>query len=91
MYYALEPFGEYQEYWRTGLICSMIANIMRGKNQRAYVPEDFMPQSFVMKRKQSTSELKELFQAHFDKGDRKITKKDFMRARRKRGIKKGKR
>lgn len=33
-----------KEYWRTGLICSVLANINRGKDTKAFTPQDFMPQ-----------------------------------------------
>lgn len=42
-YYSIEPFGEHAAFWRAGQIAATIANVNRGKRQRAYKPEDFMP------------------------------------------------
>lgn len=90
-YYLIEPFGEYYEFWRAGLICSMIANLLRGKDQKVAKPEDFIPDVFKDKKKQSTSEMKILLEANFQKKGKNPTKKDYLRAKRKRGIKKKKR
>ena len=43
-YYAIEPWGEAPNYWRNGLLCSMVANAMRGKDQRPFEVTDFIPQ-----------------------------------------------
>lgn len=43
VYYELEPFGEEREDLRMGIICSTIANANRGKNSRAFKPQDFIP------------------------------------------------
>ena len=48
-YYALEPFGSYAEFWRAAMIASMIANVNRSKNQKAFTPEDFMPSGMAEK------------------------------------------
>lgn len=42
-YYGLEPFGERTEFLRTGIVAATIANVNRGKGQKAFSPEDFMP------------------------------------------------
>jgi len=42
----VEPFGEAAHYLRTGIIASTIANVHRGKDSRAFTPEDFMPLTF---------------------------------------------
>jgi hypothetical protein len=42
-YYSLEPFGDSRADLRTGIVASLIANIHRGKDQKPYKPEDFMP------------------------------------------------
>jgi len=42
-YYAIEPWGEAPNYWRNGLLCSMVANAMRGKDQRPFEVSDFIP------------------------------------------------
>ena len=34
---------EEREHYRIAILCSVIANVNRGKNTKAYKPEDFMP------------------------------------------------
>lgn len=50
----LEPYGEYGEWLRSGLVCATMANINRGKNQRAFTPQDFMPEAFSPRKKTET-------------------------------------
>ena len=45
---------EQRDYWRSGLVTSMVANVNRGKNQRAFKPDDFMPKLSKKKRKPQT-------------------------------------
>lgn len=52
----LEPFGEYGEWLRTGLVAATMANINRGKNQAAFTPQDFMPEAFHPRKKPETPE-----------------------------------
>lgn len=42
-YSALEPWGEERDDLRMGIVASTIANANRGKNTKAYSPQDFMP------------------------------------------------
>jgi len=42
-YSTIEPFGPPADFWRAGIIASMIANVNRKKNQKPFQPEDFMP------------------------------------------------
>ena len=42
-YYALEPFGQYPEWVRTGIVASTIRNVFRGKSGRVSKPSDFVP------------------------------------------------
>lgn len=42
-YSALEPWGEERDDLRMGIVASVIANSNRGKNQKAFKPQDFMP------------------------------------------------
>lgn len=44
-YAALEPFGPQQDHWRSAMVASVLANIHRGKQQRAFGIEDFLPAS----------------------------------------------
>lgn len=47
-YCTLEPFGPMADYWQAGLVSSVIANVNRTKkSQKAFTPEDFMPQSMT--------------------------------------------
>lgn len=39
----LEPFGERRGDLRAAIVAATIANANRGKNQKAYKVEDFMP------------------------------------------------
>jgi len=39
----IEPFGEFGDWLRTGIVSSIIANVNRGKDRKAFKPEDFMP------------------------------------------------
>lgn len=41
----IEPFGERAQYLRTGILCSVLANIHRDPKQKSspYKPEDFIP------------------------------------------------
>jgi hypothetical protein len=42
-YNKLEPWGEERADLRAGIVASVIANSNRGKNQKAFKPQDFMP------------------------------------------------
>lgn len=43
-YAKLEPFGERRADWRAAQIVAMLANVNRGKGQRAYEVKDFLLQ-----------------------------------------------
>lgn len=46
-YYSLEPFGEWPQWYRAGLITSTLLMIQRAKNKnrgKKYRPEDFIPE-----------------------------------------------
>lgn len=43
-YAALEPFGETRGDLRAGIVASVIANVHRGKGQKAFQPTDFLPE-----------------------------------------------
>lgn len=42
-YARLEPFGEERADLRAGIVASVIANVNRGKKQKPYTPQHFMP------------------------------------------------
>lgn len=42
-FYAAEPWGEARADHRTGLVCSVIANVNRGRGKAPFSPLDFMP------------------------------------------------
>ena len=43
-FYQLEPFGEWRDDYRAGMISATLANINRGKDTKPYdVQRDFMP------------------------------------------------
>lgn len=39
---AIEPFGEKRQDMRNAQLCSLLANINRGKNTRAWTIKDFL-------------------------------------------------
>ncbi len=43
-YSRMEPWGEERDDLRMGIIASTIANANRGKNQKPFTPQMFMPQ-----------------------------------------------
>lgn len=51
MFAELEPLGSPAAFWRAGMIASTLANVHRTKKaQKAYKPEDFMPQAMTPER-----------------------------------------
>jgi len=47
-YFTLEPFGPPAEFWRAGLITSMVRNVNRAKSSDTLsTPEDFMPMAMT--------------------------------------------
>lgn len=43
-YELVEPFGEWRDDLRSGIVASTIANALRGKGSRSFKPEDFIPE-----------------------------------------------
>lgn len=45
LYEQIEPFGEWGDYYRTGIVASLLANIHRDpkKRNKPFAPSDFMP------------------------------------------------
>ena len=43
-YERIEPFGEKRADYRAGMVASVMANAWKGKDQKAFTPEDFMPE-----------------------------------------------
>ncbi len=41
-FYELEPFGDARADLRAGIIASTLANVNRGKETKAFTPQDFM-------------------------------------------------
>lgn len=42
-FFAIEPWGTEEDWRRNAALSSLIANVNRGKSQRAYRMDDFMP------------------------------------------------
>lgn len=42
-YSRLEPWGQDRDDLRMGIVASTIANVNRGKNQKPFKPDDFIP------------------------------------------------
>lgn len=55
-YSSLEPFGTEADYLGHAITASTIANVNRGKNQKAYRAEDFMPK-FEKKQNQTPEQM----------------------------------
>lgn len=57
-YGRVEPFGEQRADLRSGIIASTVANVNRGRRQKAFQPTDFMP--YPPRRKpQTVSQIKQ--------------------------------
>jgi hypothetical protein len=54
-YSALEPWGEERDDLRMAIIASTIANVNRGKGQKAFTPDQFMP-SFEQETEEQAAE-----------------------------------
>jgi len=59
-YYTIEPFGQYPEFLRAGIIAATVANVHQGKKGRTFTAEDFMPKEpgILKPKKQTTGEMK---------------------------------
>jgi hypothetical protein len=60
-YSQIEPFGPEMQTYRAGLIASVIANVNRGKNQKPFTPQDFMPKTERQHRREISAEVKSIF------------------------------
>ena len=54
-YSKLEPWGEERDDLRMGIVASTIANVNRGKGQKAFTPDQFMP-SFEQETEEQAAE-----------------------------------
>jgi len=63
-YYAIEPFGQYPEYLRTGIVAATIANVYKGKKGRSFKAEDFIPKEPEIResKRQSMADMKKVLQ-----------------------------
>lgn len=53
-FYDLEPFGPPRDNWNIAVLCSLTANMNRGKNGKVMKPDDFMfMHSEIRKRNQN--------------------------------------
>lgn len=66
-YYRVEPFGEERDDMRSASIACTMANIHRGKNQRAYRISEFMlsPSADATKPEQTPAQMKAVLQSAF--------------------------
>jgi hypothetical protein len=65
-YHILEPIGEERSEFMIAQLCTLVANIMRGKNVKSFSISDFMPrwdgeEVSLEPKKQSAEEMKEIF------------------------------
>lgn len=65
VYYQIEPFGEERADIRQAITSCLLANIHRGKNQRAFNINEFMAVRPVRK-PQSMDEMKKLLKVYCD-------------------------
>ncbi len=66
-YYQIEPFGEERADLRMGVLASTFANVNRGKHQKPFSPDDFMPKfdrTEPQGRKQTVQEMMQAFKRH---------------------------
>lgn len=56
LYEAIEPFGDRRGDIQAGMICSVLANIHRGKDTRPFSPADFIPKFETPERRPQTPE-----------------------------------
>jgi len=57
-FYELEPWGDDRADLRAGIVASTIANVNRGKGQKAFNPGDFMPEfDKPVRKKQTPAEM----------------------------------
>lgn len=62
-YAEIEPFGEERADLRSGIIASVIANVVKGKGGRTLTPRDFMPQFDKPVRRQTVQQMQSVFSA----------------------------
>ena len=71
-YYQLEPFGDYRGDYRSGVVASTLANVHRGKDARAFTPEDFMP--FLERTGEATSVQEDPLSDSVSETDRNVAR-----------------
>ncbi len=54
VFYNQDPWGPERADLNAGIISATIANVNRGKNQKAYAPKDFMPEYGKKQRRKLT-------------------------------------
>ena len=76
-YYAIEPFGQYPEYLRAGIIAATIANVNMGKKGRRLKAEDFIPKEPEVSepKRQSMAEMQKVLQQMAKGAKRKPVKR----------------
>jgi len=62
-FYLIEPFGEYRADLRNAMLCSLIANVNKGKKQRPFKMKDFMLR-FESPKQQSDEDMKAVLKAY---------------------------
>jgi len=67
-YERLEPFGEWRADYRAAIVASVMANAFRGKESRAFTPEDFMPKFGEPKREPDWKAGRAIFDAMMKRG-----------------------
>ena len=55
-YDSIQPVGELMDDFRTGLVCSVVANANKGSKGKSLAPSDFMPYYKDKKKKNQTQD-----------------------------------
>lgn len=63
-FYSIEPFGEAVEWYRTGVVASTVANMLRNRKSSPVKPTDFVPKE--PKKKQTPAEMKAAMLAFYN-------------------------
>ena len=61
--HTIRPIGEEAADIRSAIVACVIANSNRGKGQKAFKPQDFMPTFDKPKRQQTADEMEAVFKA----------------------------
>jgi len=70
-YYTIEPFGEERADYRNAILCTLIANALRGKHGRRAKPKDFMLDFTAEQKPQTLADMRSLMNLYTELHNRK--------------------